>query len=159
MTMDQIYKEHSMTVYKYLLSLTHDEHLAEELTQETFYQAVKCINKFDKSCKITTWLCAIAKNQLLSYNRKHPNTEELETTNIATGSVEGQVISDMGKVDILKRIHTLEDPFKEVMYLRTFGDLSFKEIGEVLSKSENWARVTFYRGKEKLKREMMKDEK
>ena len=159
MTMDQIYKEHSMTVYKYLLSLTHDEHLAEELTQETFYQAVKCINKFDKSCKITTWLCTIAKNQLLSYNRKHPNTEELETTNIATGSVEGQVISDMGKVDILKRIHTLEDPFKEVMYLRTFGDLSFKEIGEVLSKSENWARVTFYRGKEKLKREMMKDEK
>ena len=159
MTMEQIYKEHSMTVYKYLLSLTHDEHLAEELTQETFYQAVKSINKFDKSCKITTWLCAIAKNQLLSYNRKHPSMEELETTNIATGSVEGQVISDMGKVDILKRIHTLEDPFREVMYLRTFGDLSFKEIGEVLSKSENWARVTFYRGKEKLKREMMKDEK
>ena len=159
MTMDQIYKEHSMTVYKYLLSLTHNEHLAEELTQETFYQAVRSIDKFDKSCKITTWLCAIAKNQLLSYNRKHPNTEELETTNIATESVEGQVISDMGKVDILKRIHTLEEPFKEVMYLRTFGDLSFKEIGEVLSKSENWARVTFYRGKEKLKREMMKDEK
>ena len=159
MTMEQIYKEHSMTVYKYLLSLTHDEHLAEELTQETFYQAVKSINKFDKSCKITTWLCAIAKNQLLSYNRKHPSREELETTNIATGSVEGQVISDMGKVDILKRIHTLEEPFREVMYLRTFGDLSFKEIGEVLSKSENWARVTFYRGKEKLKREMMKDEK
>ncbi|MBE5934424.1 MAG: sigma-70 family RNA polymerase sigma factor [Lachnospiraceae bacterium] len=158
MTMEQIYKEHSMTIYKYLLSLTHDEHLSEELTQETFYQAVRCIDKFDRSCKIVTWLCAIAKNQLLSYNRKHPKVEELESTNISTGSVEGQVLSDMSKVEILKKIHLLDDPFKEVMYLRVYGDLSFKEIGEVLSKSENWARVTFYRGKEKLKREMMKDE-
>ena len=159
MTMDQIYKEHSITVYKYLLSLTHDEHLSEELTQETFYQAVRCIDKFDKSCKIATWLCAIAKNQLLSYSRKHPRTEELESVSIPTGGVEGQVLSDMGKVDMLKMIHLLDDPFKEVMYLRVFGDLSFKEIGEVLNQSENWARVTFYRGKEKLKREMIKDEK
>lgn len=159
MTMEQIYKEHSMTVYKYLLSVTHDEQLAEELTQETFYQAVRCIDKFDKSCKITTWLCAIAKNQWLSYNRKNPQTEELENVSVPTVGVEGQVMSDMGKVDILKKIHLLADPFKEVMYLRIFGDLSFKEIGEVLNQSENWARVTFYRGKEKMKKEMMKDEK
>jgi RNA polymerase sigma-70 factor (ECF subfamily) len=129
------------------------------LTQETFYQTVRYIDKFDKSCKIATWLCAIAKNQLLSYNRKHPRTEELESVSIPTGGVEGQVLSDMGKVDMLKMIHLLDDPFKEVMYLRVFGDLSFKEIGEVLNQSENWARVTFYRGKEKLKREMIKDEK
>lgn len=158
MTMEEIYKEHSMTVYKYLLSITHDENIAEELTQETFYQAVRCIDKFDKSCKITTWLCAIAKNQLLSYSRKHKPTNELEDVHIAKGNVETDVLADISKVDILKKIHLLEDPYKEVMYLRVFGDLSFKEIGEVLNKSENWARVTYYRGKEKLRKELDNDE-
>ena len=158
MTMEEIYKEHSMTVYKYLLSITHDENIAEELTQETFYQAVRCIDKFDKSCKITTWLCAIAKNQLLSYSRKHKPANELEDVHIAKGNVETDVLADISKVDILKKIHLLEDPYKEVMYLRVFGDLSFKEIGEVLNKSENWARVTYYRGKEKLRKELDNDE-
>ncbi len=159
MTMEEIYKEHSLTVYKYLLSLTRDEILAEELTQETFYQAIRCIDKFDNSCKVTTWLCAIAKNQLLSYNRKHPSTYELDDGYVDMANVEKQVLSDVGKIDIMKKIHLLNEPFKEVMYLRVFGDLSFKEIGEVLSKTENWARVTYYRGKEKLKREMDKNEK
>lgn len=159
MTMEEIYKEHSLTVYKYLLSLTHDEMLSEELTQETFYQAIRCIDKFDNSCRVTTWLCAIAKNQLLSYNRKHPITMELDDSHMDGINVEKQVLSDVGKIDIMKKMHLLEEPFKEVMYLRIFGDLSFKEIGEVLSKTENWSRVTYYRGKEKLKREMDKDEK
>ena len=66
--MEEIYQEYARTVFKYLLSKTHDEDLAEELTQETFYQALKSIDRFDESCKISTWLCAIAKNQLLFWD-------------------------------------------------------------------------------------------
>ena len=75
---DEIYQKYARTVYKYLLSKTHDENIAEELTQETFYQALRCIDRYDGSCKISTWLCAIAKNQLLSYWRKHPQHENID---------------------------------------------------------------------------------
>lgn len=68
--MDAVYRQHAQTVFKYLMLLTHDADLAEELTQETFYQAVRSIDRFDESCKITTWLCAIAKNQYFSYMKK-----------------------------------------------------------------------------------------
>ena len=68
---DEVYREYSQMVYKYLFSLTGDAHVAEEVTQETFYQAVRCAGRFDGSCRFSTWLCAIAKNQLNSYRRKH----------------------------------------------------------------------------------------
>lgn len=158
MTIEELYKEHSMTVYKYLLSLTKNEDVAEELTQETFYQAIKSIDKFDKSCKVTTWLCAIAKNQLRSYGRKNPPMAELEESTAITKNVESQVLSDVSRIELLKKIHLIDEPFKEVIYLRVFGNLSFKEIGDVLDKTENWARVTYYRGKEKLKREIDRHE-
>ncbi|MEI3318347.1 sigma factor [Eubacterium ramulus] len=69
--MEVVYCQHAQTVFKYLMLLTHEANLAEELTQETFYQAVRSIDRFDESCKITTWLCAIAKNQYFSYMKKH----------------------------------------------------------------------------------------
>lgn len=150
--MEEIYQEYARTVFKYLLSKTHDEDLAEELTQETFYQAIKSIDRFDESCKISTWLCAIAKNQLLSYRRKHPEQENLENTELATDSVEQAVFEELERVELMRQLHQCPEPFREVMYLRIFGNLSFKEIGEIMEKSENWARVTFYRGKEKLKK-------
>ena len=96
--MEEIYQEYARIVYRYLLSKTHDEDLAEELTQETFYQAIKSIDRFDESCKISTWLCAIAKNQLLSYLRKHPETEpleELEHSRAAAESAEQDVFQDL----------------------------------------------------------------
>ena len=68
---DEVYREYSQMVYTYLFSLTGDAHVAEEVTQETFYQAVRCAGRFDGSCRFSTWLCAIAKNQLNSYRRKH----------------------------------------------------------------------------------------
>ena len=150
--MEEIYQEYARTVYKYLLSKTHNEDLAEELTQETFYQAIKSIDRFDESCKISTWLCAIAKNQLLSYRRKHPVQDNLEDTEVVTESAEQNVLDGITHVELLKQLHSCPEPFREVMYLRIFGNLSFKEIGEIVGKTENWARVTFYRGKEKLKK-------
>ena len=158
-SMDDIYQSYALTVYKYLLSLCRNDDLAEELTQETFYQAIKSINRFDGSCHISTWLCAIAKNQLLSYQRKHLKNAELEAYDAAVASAENDAIAYENRVSLLRRLHLSPEPYREVMYLRIFGDLSFKEIGDILGKTENWARVTFYRGKEKLRKEIESDEK
>lgn len=157
-SMEEIYQAHCQTVYRYLLSLTRDEHLAEELTQETFYQAVKSVHRFDGSCKITTWLCSIAKHQLLAWQRKHPPREELEARDLTAPSPEGEVLSAVGRVQLLQKLHRLEEPGREVMYLRLFGDLSFRDIGQVLNKTENWARVTYYRAKERLRKELERNE-
>ncbi len=153
-SMDQIFRDHAKTVYKYLMTLTGDADLAEELTQETFYQAVKSSGRFDGSCKITTWLCAIAKNQLAAYRRKHREMENYEDQVLTAPSAEQQAVAQDSSLGILRHIHDLSEPYREVLYLRGFGGLSFAEIGEVFGKSENWARVTCYRGKEKLKKQM-----
>lgn len=158
-SMDEIYQKYAMTVYKYLLSLTRNGDLAEELTQETFYQAIRSIERFDESCSISTWLCAIAKHQLLSYQRKHPPLENLDDHDPMVGSAEKDALDSVNRVELLKRLHLCPEPFRELLYLRIFGNLSFKEIGEIMGHTENWARVTFYRGKEKLRKEMMEDGK
>ena len=158
-SMDEIYQKYANTVYRYLFSIIHDSDVAEELTQETFYQAIKSIKRFDGSCHISTWLCAIAKNQLLAYQRKHPKTAELEAYDAISHSAEDDAVAYENRVDLLRRLHLCPEPYREILYLRIFGDLSFKEIGDILGKSENWARVTFYRGKEKLRKELEDNEK
>jgi len=156
---DDLYQQYAQRVYKFLLSLCGDENIAEEVLQETFYQAIKNINKYDGSCKITTWLCAIAKNQLMVYRRKHPLLDNYDENQLTTSSAEQEVIYASSKAELLRRIHNFGEPYREVLYLRIFGNLSFREIGEILGKTENWARVTFYRSKEKLRKEMEESEK
>lgn len=152
-SMDQIYREYAELVYRFLLGKTGNEHIAEELTQETFYQAVKCSDRFDGSCKVSTWLCAIAKNQLASYLRKNHVYEEPDALELVAPSAEDTYFHAQQKVSLMKELHAIPEPYREVMYLRLFGNLSFREIGEIMEKTESWARVTFYRGKEKLRRE------
>ena len=150
---DHIYREHAQTVYKFLLSQCRNADLAEELTQETFYQAVKSIDRYDGSCKISVWLCQIAKHlwyQYLEKNKKEVPVSELQELQ-TTYSTEDEVINQEKHLELLKQIHGLPDPAREVVYLRIFGNLSFREIGAVLGKTENWARVTFYRSKERIK--------
>lgn len=155
---EELYRQYSETVYRYLLSLTRDGSLAEELTQETFYRAVKNANRFDGSCKPTTWLCAIAKNALAEYRRKNPPPEELTELSGLTQPPEDEVLSKSGQTDILRKIQALPPGTRDILYLRLLGGLSFAQIGEVLSITENRARVTFYRGKEKLKKELTDNE-
>ena len=152
--MDEIYRKYALTVYKYLLSRTRNRDLAEELTQEVFYQAVRTIDRYDGSCTVSTWLCAIAKNQFSSYLRKHP--EEAEATEYTQPSPDtgDEVLASMERVSLMKLLHELEEPWREILWLRIYGTLSFKEIGEIFGKTENWARVNYYRGKEKLKKEI-----
>ena len=164
-SMEEIYRQHAQTVYRYLCSLTGDEDLSEELTQETFAQAVSSIGRFDGSCKVSTWLCAIAKNQLMAYRRRHPlqdSLDELAETGASpvgtAPSPEEETVAAEHKRRLYAAIHESPEPAREVLYLRLLGGLSFREIGEVLGKTENWARVTFYRGKEQLRKEVAEHE-
>ena len=157
-SMDEIYQKYAQTVYRFILSKTQDADVAEELTQETFYQAIRSIDRYDESCKITTWLCGIAKNVLLTYIRKHPVHDDIEELAIPLDSAEKDAMQAAERVELFKKLHDVEEPYKEVIYLRVFGGLSFREIGEIHQKSENWARVTFYRGKEKLRKEVENNE-
>ncbi len=152
LSMEQIYQNYSNTVFRYLLSLTRDEHLAEEITQETFYQAVRSADRFDGSCQVPTWLCAIAKNKLREHWRKHPPAAELTEDAAAAESPEAEVLASEGRLAVLRAIHALEEPAREVVHLRLFGGLSFREIGEVFGRTENWARVTYYRAKTALQK-------
>lgn len=157
-SIDSIYREYSNMIYKFLLSKTGNEDIAEELTQETFYQAVKNADKFDFSSKVSTWLCGIAKNKLYEYWRKHPKTEELNENIEQQFSLEEQYIASEKRLEIMRAIHNMQEPAREVLYLRLFGDLSFKEIGNILDRTEQWARVTYYRGKLVLRKELSENE-
>lgn len=151
---EEIYKEYFEVVNKYLFCLTHNNDIAEELTQETFYRAVKTIDKFKGNCKIQVWLCQIAKNlwyDELKRNKRYKDFESEEDYLISVDNAEDTAIQNLEKVNMYKKIQSLDEQTKEVIYLRLTGDLSFKEIGDILNKTENWARVTFYRGKQKLK--------
>ena len=151
--MNAIYRQHAQTVYKFLLSQTRDPGLAEDLTQETFYQAVRSIDRFDGRCKVSVWLCQIAKHlwyqQLRKQKREVPLSED--GVDVPLPSAEEETLDRAGRLELLRQVHSLPEPYREVVYLRAFGDLSFREIGDVLGKTETWARVTFYRGKEKLR--------
>ena len=154
---ETIYKEYFQTVYKYLICLTHNEDIAEELTQETFYKAIQKINTFKNNCKISIWLCQIAKNlwyDELKKNKKIKDISEDEYFSIQIMTdFEDKIISEENRKILYQRIRNLNEQTRKVIYLRIIGDLSFKEIGSILGKTENWARTTFYRGKEKLREE------
>jgi RNA polymerase sigma-70 factor (ECF subfamily) len=152
---EKIYEEYFETVNKYLFCLTHNDDIAEELTQETFYKAVNKINTYKGECKMSVWLCQIAKNLWYDQcrkNKKIVNMQEEEMFGLQdTNITEEEVISNEEKLSLYKKMQNLDEKTREVMYLRITGELSFKEIGVILNKTENWARVTFYRGKNKLK--------
>ncbi|MBU5483325.1 sigma-70 family RNA polymerase sigma factor [Clostridium sp. MSJ-11] len=157
---EEIYREQAQTVYRFLYSYIHDADLSEELTQETFVRAMKSLHRYNGKCKISVWLCQIAKHVLYQeFEKKNRNktTTLDENMEFSTYSTEELVISSENKKEIYKMIQSLDDTTREVMYLRFTGDLSFKEIGEILNKTENWARVTFFRGKSKLIRRMQNE--
>lgn len=153
--MEEIYKDYFKTVNKYLFCLTHNDDISEELTQETFYRAVKKINTYKGECKISVWLCQIAKNLWYDKCRRDKrlvHIEENELFNIQTlNNIEDEIILKEEKSLLNKKIQKLDEKIREVIYLRIVGELTFKEIGVIMNKTENWARVTFYRGKNKMK--------
>ncbi len=150
--MDEIYRENAAVIYKYLCGLSQDSGIAEELTQETFFQAIKGIDKFRGDSKISVWLCGIAKNlwyKELEKRSRHKNAPLDET--IPSGeNIENKSLNNLEKVEIFRLMHNLDNVTREVMYLRLSGELQFSEIAAIMGKTENWARVTYYRGKQKI---------
>ena len=125
---EKVYNENFLIVYKFLVCLTHNKEIAEDLTQETFCKAIENIGKFKGNCKMSVWLCEIAKN--LWYNELKKR-KEIENLN--------------------KKISMLDKEVQKVIYLKLYGGMTFKEIGIILGKSEVWTRVTFYRAKQKIR--------
>lgn len=128
--MDAVYQEYANLVYRFLYSYTHDAEWSQELMQETFLRAVTSISRYDGSCKLSVWLCQIAKHILYQELRKK---------------------NRMQTVELMDHIPELE---KEVVLYRISGELSFREIGEILGKTENRSRTVFYRAKQKTKKEL-----
>ena len=161
--MDAIYIKYCKWVYNFLYKLTNDIELSEELTQETFYTAIKKINTLNKKESIRTWLYQIAKNKWKDYLRKNKKAnidlEENTVENlVANYDIEEDMIAKDNIIEFYKKIHMLDIDTREIIYLKIIRNFTFKEISQILGKNEEWARTKFYRGKLKLK-ESLKDEK
>lgn len=154
----KLYETYYMRVFSYAMTLTGNRSQAEEVTQETFFRAISKQSSFRGESDEMTWLCAIAKNFFLDevrrQGRTEPITEMLPDTN---KDLERTAVDRDSSFRIHMALHALEEPYREVFELRVFGELSFKEIGMIFTKTENWARVTYHRARLKLQERM--DEK
>lgn len=152
---DEIYSQYFAEVYKFVLTLCQNSTLAEEVTQEAFFKALKNIDRFNGDCKLGTWLCKIAKNTLYSYGRKRNKQVDYPLELIVSEDhIEEQFEDKEIAYTVHKVLHKLKEPYKEVFWLRTFGELPFSQIADLFEKSESWARVTYYRAKILIKEDL-----
>ena len=158
--METLYRENVKIVSHYLYSMCGDVELVKDLTQETFLRAYESLERIDGSCKISTWLCQIAKHLLYQTYAKAGRQVimEQDETKPAKENTEQTVLNRIELIDCLKELQKLPEQMREVVYLRVMSDLSYREIGEIMGKSENWARVNFYRAKELLLKGCGRDE-
>lgn len=155
MDIEKIYQEYFSDVFRYALSISKDSLTAEEITQETFFKALKKIDEFRGESSIKVWLCQIAKNIYFDFIKRQSRYEELpDEYGELQASIESDWIINTDVKAVHKILHHLPEPYKEVFSLRVFGELSFSDIGELFGKSDSWARVTFHRSKLKIKEEM-----
>ena len=159
MNIEELYRTYFDIVYRYIRSISQDGSLAEEVTQETFFKALKKADQFRGDCDVRVWLCQIAKNTLYDHLKKQEKQllgdEKLEKIESAGGELLEEKLAQRSQaMEIHKVLHRLSEPYKEVFSLRTFGELTFREIGMLFGKSENWARVTYYRARVKIREEL-----
>lgn len=149
---DEIYRLYFDDVYKYVLTLCRSSELAEEITQESFFKALKRINTYDGSCKIYVWLCQIAKNSYYSHYRKEKiRTDNALEADTRENAIEARLVNTDDAFAIHKVLHSMAEPYKEVFTLRTFGELPFSKIGQLFGKTEGWARIVYHRARKKIK--------
>lgn len=153
--MEELYRQYVQIVYRFLVSACRDPGLAEDLTQETFLRAWESLERFDHSCRISTWLCQIAKHVLYQhwekYGRERPAEPDLQIP--APEDTESQALRRVELAEVLEAFWALGPDMRQVVSLRAMEGLTYKEIGGIMGKSENWARVTYFRAKEILARE------
>ncbi len=153
-------------VYSYLICITHNKDIAEELTQETMYKAIKNLRNYRGDCKMNIWLCKIAKNEWFMYLKKNKKISTVSLSDIKSISLDiniedeivDELIENSRRKQIYELINKLDYETSQIMYLRLENDMSFLEIGEIFDKTERWARVKFFRGKEKIKEMIRNDE-
>ena len=153
---EEIYEEYSNTLYKYLFCLTHDEEVAEDLTQDVFAIAMDKIDTFKGQCKLSVWLCQIGKHlwyKQLKKDKKYKkiSINEINENEIISENIEEAILIQEEKLKLYKDIQKLKEPYRDVIYLKLSGNLSFIEIADILGKTPNWVRVTYFRAKQKLK--------
>ena len=151
---ETLYESHFRDVYLYACALTGDRQLAQDITSETFLKALEAIDRLRGDCDLRLWLCRIAKNCYVSYLRKNGRLTELPEELPQSGDVEQQAIRSALSEQAQAVLHGLEEPYKEVFMLRVYGELSFRRIGALFQKSENWACVVFHRARNKIKLRM-----
>lgn len=149
---EKIYREYFDDVYRYIRRLSGDEEVAEEVTSETFFKAMRAIGGFRGDCDIRVWLCQIAKNCYYTYIKKSGRTDSLddmELSEFPSGekSAEEKCIRRDEAARVRTALHSLKEPYREVFMWRVFAELSFREIGRIFGKSEDWACVTYHRAK------------
>lgn len=154
--LESLYKMYFKDVYLYAKSLSEDEHIAEDITSETFIRAINSIDTFKGHCDIRIWLCQIAKNSYFLYLRKNRKVVFTDTISERKSNInlEQLMVSKEDTLKVHKILHSLKEPYKEVFSLRVFGELSFKQIGDIFGKTQNWACVTYHRSRKKIQKEL-----
>ena len=160
---EKIYKEYFNDVYLYIRRLSGDEHIAEEITSETFFKALKSIDSFRGECEIRVWLCQIAKNSYYTYVKKNSKVQDVDETELKNlpdnkNNVENEVQSKLQAFAIQKILHEIDEPYREVFMWRVYADLSFKEIAGIFNKNENWACVTYHRARKLIKQRLEREQ-
>lgn len=151
MDFKKIYDEHFKVVYHFMLSMCKDQVLAEEITQEAFVKALENFDSFKGNSKVNTWLCQIAKNLYfdeLDKDNRLDYSHDVERE--MTEDFVHKLIDNEDSLKIHELLHSLPEPYKEVFTLRVFAELSFSEIANLFGKYDSWARVVFYRAKQKI---------
>ena len=134
-------------MYYFVLAMSKDPHIAEEITQETFFKALKGVKHFQGKCSIKSWLCQIARNEYISYARKkHRTDQELTEQAYSDGKTDGPE----QRMPVYQILHYMDEPYKEVFTLKVLGELNYKEIAQIFGKQETWARVTYHRARVKI---------
>lgn len=152
---EALYKKYYKQVYFFVLDLCRNEQIAEEITQETFFKVLQKIDSFKGECKIHVWICQIAKNTFYSYcKRKKIDADSCIDEVAAEGDIEERLLDKTVAAQIHRILHHTPEPYKEVFWMRTFGELSFAEIATLHNKTESWARVTYHRAKLMIREEM-----
>ena len=153
---EKLFNENREFIFKYLMKITRDITLSEELTQETFFRAYMNYASLRNKEKASVWLCQIAKNTYFAWYNEQKKKEPLENLELVSDdqNIEETFVQKELSQKALHRLHELEEPYKEVFMLSVFGGFSLKDISSIFGKSESWARVTFYRAKQKLSERM-----
>lgn len=151
---EHLFETYYMQVYSFLMTLAKNQDIAEEITQKTFFKVTTSKEKFKGKSSQFTYLCTIAKNLYIDELRKHKPLCELDIERIGGKDPVYSLVNEDSAFMIHQILHHLEEPYKEVFQLRVFGELSFKKIGMLFKKSENWARVTYYRARIKIQEKM-----